>query len=913
MGAEAIPERPSLEGLEAKWDAVWDAAGIYHYAEGKPREQVFSIDTPPPTVSGSLHVGHVFSYTHTDTIARYQRMAGMEVFYPMGWDDNGLPTERRVQNYYGVRCDPSLPYDPGFADRASVERAGAAARKLEEIAVSRPNFIELCHLLAVEDEKVFEGLFRRLGLSVDWTRTYETINDDCRRVSQLAFLENLASGHAYATEAPSLWDVTFQTAVAQAELEDREIPGAYHKLRFRIVSDASAGTGAADSAAGIVPGGAAEEDRCLWIDTTRPELVVSCVALVAHPDDDRYRPCFGQAAALSPVFGVEVPILAHELADPEKGTGIAMVCTFGDTTDVTWWRELGLGVRTVIGRDGRFAAETPEWIASAGGRAAYARLAGKKVRAAQAGMVRILAESGDMAGEPRPISHPVKFFEKGDRPLEIVSSRQWYIRNGGRDSDLNSELIARGGEVNWVPPYMQARYRSWVEGLNGDWLVSRQRFFGVPLPLWYPLDDSGEPVYGRPIAASAEQLPVDPSTDAPPGFSESQRGAPGGFVGDPDVMDTWATSSLTPQIACGWRRDPELFASTFPMDLRPQGHDIIRTWLFSTVVRSHFSADTAPWRNAAISGWILDPDRKKMAKSKGNVVVPTELLESYGADAVRYWAASGRPGTDTAFEDGQMKIGRRLAIKLLNASKFVLGFAGADDGQAAAAGISDTIDRSMLARLADVVDEATTAFESFDYARALERTEAFFWWFTDNYLELVKARAYGDLGPERAASAQRSLRLALSSLQRMFAPFTPFVSEEVWSWWQEGSIHVAPWPTSTPLRAVAGDAGTEPAEVAAETLSAVRRAKSEAKRKLRTRVLSASVSGPAGRLAMLASVLDDVKAAGVIDSVTMSADKGEGGTKAGSERPDTGSGAITVVAELEAEPEPAAPVSASST
>ncbi len=632
---------------------------------------------------------------------------------------------------------------------------------------------------------------------------------------------------------------------------------------------------------------------------------MSCVALVAHPDDDRYRPFFGRAAAVSPVFGVEVPILAHELADPERGTGIAMVCTFGDTTDVTWWRELDLGVRTVIGRDGRFAAETPAWIATAGGRAAYERLAGLRVRAAQTEMVGILSESGDLDGEPRPITHPVKFFEKGDRPLEIVSSRQWYIRNGGRDAGLSAELIDRGDEINWVPPYMQARYRSWIEGLNGDWLISRQRFFGVPLPLWYPLDSQGEPIHDRPIVATAEQLPVDPSTDVPAGFSESQRGAPGGFVGDPDVMDTWATSSLTPQIACGWRRDPELFASTFPMDMRPQGHDIIRTWLFSTVVRSHFEAGSAPWRNAAISGWILDPDRKKMAKAKGNVVVPTEPLERYGADALRYWAASGRPGTDTAFDESQMKIGRRLAIKLLNASKFVLGF-GAEgaDGEAGSTGeapgdgldrggVSDTIDKSMLARLAELVDEATQALEAFDYARALERIEAFFWWFTDNYLELVKARAYGAFGPQRAASAQHSLRLALSNLQRLFAPFLPFVTEEVWSWSDDGSIHVAAWPTAAPLRALSGDVGPEPAEVASETLSAVRRAKSEAKRKLRTPVLSAAISGPAGRLELLGSVIDDVKAAGVIVSVSL-ADSAGG--------PGDAASAISVVAELEPEP-----------
>ena len=833
----AVPDKPSLDGLEDKWDAAWEASGIYRFDATRPRAEVFSIDTPPPTVSGSLHVGHAFSYTHTDIIARHRRMAGQAVFYPMGWDDNGLPTERRVQNYYGVRCDPSLPYDPGFAAPPDAGRPSAVAKR-PTIAVSRPNFIELCEELTAADEKAFEDLFRRIGLSVDWTRTYATIDAHCRRVSQLAFLENLERGEAYQIEAPSLWDVSFQTAVAQAELDDREMPGAYHKLRFRGIDGTD-----------------------IWIDTTRPELVPSCVALVAHPDDGRYKPRFGSAVR-TPVFDVEVPVLAHELADPDKGTGIAMICTFGDTADVTWWRELNLPVRTVIGRDGRFAAVPPPAVESSAGRAAYARLAGKTAAAARTEIAAVFAESGDIDGEPRPITHPVKFFEKGDKPLEIVSSRQWYIRNGGRDRDLGQALIDRGTEMNWVPGYMRARYESWIAGLNGDWLISRQRFFGVPIPLWYRLNADGSPLWDHPIQPEEGALPVDPSADCPPLYDESQRGVPGGFIGEPDVMDTWATSSLTPQIATGWRTDEALYAATFPMDMRPQAHDIIRTWLFSTVVRAHFDADTVPWHNCALSGWILDPDRKKMSKSRGNVQVPTDLLERYGADAVRYWAACGRPGTDTAFDEQQFRIGRRLAVKLLNASKFVLRFENPGGGE-----VTEALDRSMLHRLAELVTDATRALDAFDYARALERTESFFWAFTDDHLELVKARAYGEYGETASASARRALRTALAVLQQLFAPFMPFVAEEVWGWWHDTSVHSSRWPQPDDLRAAAGDTGALPSAVAAAVLGEVRRAKSEAKRPLRTEVVQATVTDTAERLAVLAEVARDVQAAGRISEL----------------------------------------------
>lgn len=836
----SIPDKPALEGLEEVWGNRWENQGTYRFRRAEAltrgKEHLFSVDTPPPTASGSLHIGHVFSYTHMDLQARYQRMLGKEIFYPMGWDDNGLPTERRVQNYYGVRCDPSLPYDTSFVPPLEAGARADGSKPGEQIPISRRNFIELCEKLTVEDEQQFEDLWRTLGLSVDWSLTYRTIDDTSQRVAQSAFLRNLERGEAYRADAPTLWDITFRTAVAQAELEDREQPSAYHRVAFH-------GVGIDD----------------VTIVTTRPELIPACVALVAHPDDKRYQPLFGKTVT-SPLFGVEVPIVAHHLAQPDKGTGIAMVCTFGDVTDVVWWRELSLATRPIVGKDGRILGDTPEWISSPEGRSAYAELAGKTVFSAKASLVEMLKNSGDLQGEPEAMVHPVKFFEKGDKPLEIVTTRQWYIRNGSRDEDLKARLLARGAEVAFHPDFMRVRYENWVNGLSGDWLISRQRFFGVPIPVWYPLDDEGNPRDGEVLTPSLDQLPVDPSTDTPPGFSEDQRGVPGGFIGELDIMDTWATSSLTPQLAGGWGSDEELFSLVFPYDLRSQGQDIIRTWLFSTMLRAELEHGSLPWKNAGISGFIVDPDRKKMSKSKGNVVTPQSMLDEHGSDAVRYWAASSRLGTDAAFDPQnpkQIKIGRRLAIKVLNAAKFVYSFEGATGT------VTEALDLDMLRELGRVISEATAAYNAFDHARALEIAETFFWTFTDDYLELVKDRAYtGD--PQGRGSAVTALHLAVNALVRLFAPVIPFATEEVWSWTHDSSVHLAPWPHAGELPDLADTSFAGLLALASEALITIRRAKTDQQVAQRMPIAQATLSAPT--LLHLAEA--DVKAVGKIHALT---------------------------------------------
>ncbi|MDH3685165.1 MAG: valine--tRNA ligase [Myxococcales bacterium] len=836
---EQLPKHFDSTEAESRWDASWTERGVHAWDPARPREDSFVVDTPPPTASGTLHPGHMFSYTHTDILVRHKRMRGLNVYYPMGWDDNGLPTERRVQNYYHVRCDPNLQYESGLV----FEEANAKARKKPPRHISRPNFVELCEILTAEDEKSFEALWRRLGISVDWNLQYQTIDEHCRRIAQLSFCDLWTKGHLYNSDAPTMWDVDFHCAIAQAEVEDKVIPGAYHDLEFGVEGS----------------------DDALVISTTRPELLPACVGVTAHPDDERYRGLFGKRA-VTPLFRVPVPIFPSELADPEKGTGILMVCTFGDATDVLWWREQGLALRQLVGFNGRLAAiefGSPgfESLDPEAANRSYAELAGKSVAAARKAIVELLRDSAGSAtgngaplqAEPRAIEHPVKFYEKGDRPLEFVPTRQWYVRL----LDKKEALLEKGREIRWLPDHMGKRFSDWTEHLTLDWCVSRQRYFGVPIPVWYPLDSEGAPDYDAPIVADAARLPVDPTTDLPPGYTEAQRGEPGGFIGEKDIFDTWFTSSMTPQISSHWGTDPQRHERLFPADMRPQAHDIIRTWAFYTIAKAMLHEDQVPWHHAAISGWILDPDRKKMSKSKGNVVTPLPLIEQYTADAIRYWSGSARLGVDTAMDEKVYKVGKRLVTKIFNAGKFVLAQTGSVQP------VTNELDRAFVAELLELVDRATGHFDAFDQAHALMETETFFWSrFTDTYLELVKNRARAE-DPAERGSAIAALRTGLSVLLRLFAPTLPYITEEVWSWafaeeTGHPTIHRAPWPDRAEFPEIAPPTDTGSLDLAVDALATINKAKSDGEVSMGREVTRMVLSADAATLDRLRPVLSDV-------------------------------------------------------
>ncbi|MGE4170031.1 MAG: valine--tRNA ligase [Candidatus Margulisiibacteriota bacterium] len=827
-----FPAAYSAIDREPFWAKHWIDSGVFKANLTAERSNTFIVDTPPPTVSGELHMGHIFSYTQTDVVVRYQRMQGKAIVYPMGWDDNGLPTERRVQNVFGITCDPNQPTVDQWKPTLQTDAKAPAQ------PVSRHNFIEACNQLTQEDEKAFESLWKRVGLSVDWSLTYATIGDHARKTAQWSFLDLVEKNHIYQAESPTMWDVTFKTAVAQAELEDRPLAGHYHDILFQVEG----------------------QQEPLMISTTRPELLAACIAVVAHPSDARYTHLFGKKA-ITPLFEAQVPILASDHADPEKGTGVLMVCTFGDGADVDWWKTSGLPLKAILGRDGRlqpldFSVEPFLSLNPEKATLAYTELQGLSTKQARKRIAELLLDAGAMVGEPKSTERPVKFYEKGVMPIEFLTTRQWFIRL----LPHKAELLEKARQVQWHPAHMVHRIEHWIEGLSQDWCISRQRFFGVPFPVWYPLNEQAEPCYDKPIFATKAQLPLDPNTVAPAGYSESQRNQALGFMADPDVMDTWATSSLTPQLISNWVDDPNRHTHLFPMDLRPQAHEIIRTWAFYTLAKAWMHDNQLPWKHVAISGWILDPDRKKMSKSKGNVVTPAALLDSYSADAVRYWACRAGLGNDTIFDESVFKIGQKLATKLFNVAKFM----GPNLDRAqnlSVADITHPLDQAFLKKLLDVVTESPKHFEAFAYATVLEAAEKCFWDFCDYYVELVKGRSYRETLDAESRSALATLRLTLGIFLRLFAPYMPFITEEIWSWFfasQSQSVHQAQWPSESEFPAFDGIACAEDFEFVTEVLSVVRGQKTQEKRSLKWGVDRLEIPATPTQHAFLMGMMGDL-------------------------------------------------------
>lgn len=845
-----LPKNYDHKEAEKRLQQEWEKSGVYAWDESQARENTFVIDTPPPTVSGVLHMGHIFSYTQADFVARYQRMKGKTVFYPMGFDDNGLPTERLVEKEKKVRGS-SMP---------------------------REEFVKLCREVVKGAEDEFRNLFRSVAVSVDWKQEYQTISDDVRKLSQESFLDLLAKGEVYRDFRPTYWDWVDQTAIAQAEIENKEMPGVMNDIEFSL-----------------------EDGTQLVIATTRPELLGACVAVMYHPQDPNAAK-YQNKYAITPLFGVKVPMIADELVEREKGTGLVMCCTFGDDTDKEWQRTHNLPRRTILDIDGKIRiihqnllsnnnVSGPGILFIAGNDGAeqlsaldksncidfnktfetFGAIETLKPKQANAKIIELLVAEGKLLKQTT-ITHTVKCAERSGTPIEIIPTYQWFVKV----TDKKQDLLAKGNECKWYPEFMQVRLNQWIEGLKEDWCISRQRFFGVPFPVWYSKRAGEE---GKILVANTRQLPVDPLVNLPEGYTGDE------VTPSTDIMDTWATSSISPQINARAIKgeDGSRYAKLFPADLRPQAHEIIRTWAFYTIAKAHLHSNMIPWKNLMISGWCLASDKTKMSKSKGNVVTPVDLIIDKGADVVRYWASTSRLGSDTAFSEDLLKIGRKLVNKIWNATSFAsLHLENLSETPTTAISdikngkITETLDKWILSRLQKTIIKATVDFEKFEYCDARVAIEEFFWKdFCDNYLELVKTRAYGEITDGKGkTSAHFTLYHCLNAILRLFAPFVPHVTEELYRhiFDDSGSIHKrGSWPVAAEYPV--DDAAEQGGMACVSILEAIRKAKSERQVSIKfpiKKVVISSANIPAGNLQLLEAVRNDLKSAGNVEHMEWS-------------------------------------------
>ncbi|MDB5478398.1 MAG: valine--tRNA ligase [Alphaproteobacteria bacterium] len=799
------PQQPNKKldftAIEQKWPQYWRDRGVYTWNPETPREDSFVIDTPPPTVSGFLHIGHVYSFTQTDFIARFQRMSGKNVYYPIGYDDNGLPTERMVEKNRDIKA----------AD------------------MSREEFIAICMEEVEKAKLLYRNVFQRMALSVDWATEYNTISDHSRKISQMSVLDLYNKGHLYRSMQPTLWDPTDRTALAQADIEEKEQSGVMYQIPFK-----------------------AENGQELVIATTRPELLPACVALMCHPDDERIKPLIGQKIYTA-LFEIEVPLIADERVNPEKGTGLVMCCTFGDLTDVEWWKQYQLPLRDIVGKDGLLHnlgdIGKDDWISRDPAKAQEiaAQLSGQHVRKARKAMVDILREYNYILAEDT-ITQSIPCAERSGTPLEIIVTPQWTVRL----LDKKDLLLEKAAEITWRPDYMRQRLDDWIINLKWDWGISRQRFFGVPIPFWYSNRPGEE---GKVIIPLMDELPVNPLATPPRGYTMEE------VTPEKDVLDTWATSSMSPQMQSGGVSkemvlDPARHAKLFPADLRPQAHEIIRTWAFYTIVKAALHENSVPFKNTAISGWCLAQDKSKMSKSKGNVLRPEDVMEQHNVDAIRYWAANGRLGRDSAYSEEMLKTGKRHLTKMWNAARLVqIAIAGyvpqtQTAKEAVETGlIKEGFDLWILARLQQVVTECTNAFNEYEYTDALASVEKFFWAdFCDNYLELAKGRLYREIGDEAGyESARATLYFVQEAMLQLFAPFFPYMTEELYEelfptkFAEIKSIHArGNWPKAEnfPLDQQQLQNGA----AAIDVLSAVRKMKSALNQSMRLPIVKLTLS-----------------------------------------------------------------------
>ena len=710
-----LDKKYNAKEKEEKWLNYWRDEKIYEFKPDK--REVFSIDTPPPTVNGKIHIGHIFSYSQTEMIARYKRLRGYNIFYPFGFDDNGLPSERLVEKEQG--------------------------KKAHEIG--REAFSKLCYETTDKYEAEFQELFTRLGVSTDWNIHYKTVSPKTIKISQSSFLDLVKKGHCYHKESPALWCNECLTSIAQAELETKKVKTTFNYIKFKTVEDG-------------------EE---FVIATTRPELLPAIVSVFVNPDDLKHKHLIGKTAHI-PIIDVEVPIMADELVDSEKGTGIVMCCTFGDQTDIYWWKKYNLELKYIFTEDGRIKDEILNY-------------GGLKIKAARKKIIEDLQEAGYVL-KIEELEHEVQTHERCGTEVEYSVMKQWFIDIMNHKDDF----LKIGESINWYPSHMQTRYNEWVSNIMWDWCISRQRYFGVPFPVWY-CENCHEPIF-----ANLTDLPVNPLVDKPK-IKKCPKCGGTNFRPETDVMDTWATSSVTPLINMRYGEKDNYEAILRPMSLRSNASDIIRTWDFYTIVKSFYHFQERPWNNVMISGFVMANKGEKISKSKGNSKAePIDLINEYSADVIRYWAGSGRLGTDITFSEETLLRGKKLINKIFNVSKFIeMHLADFQDKEFTN---YEYIDKWILARFQDMEKGFLKYLDEFEVGLALNHLEKFFWNFCDDYIEIVKHRLYRpeEFGSEPRYSGQKTVYIILYKLLQDFSIFFPYITEEIYQeiYHDKKSIHL---------------------------------------------------------------------------------------------------------------------------